>query len=245
MKSDEIVVIILAAGYGRRLSSISNGATKGLVMLNGKSLVQRALDFTRLLQPSGTIVVGGYQSETLRTNVVSEGRNTRLKYAYNSDFSKGSYTSVFAALELINDEGFYLFNVDHIYPEEFLQTFETATTRRSITVFADRHRQLGEDDMKIASTDGLHVSAMSKTLTQYMAGYIGVSFVPSSMVATYKQSLLELVKENPTNISAEAIIDRLARKGHMIDICFVAPKEWLEIDTPDDYLLATLSALGN
>ncbi len=61
--------VILAAGRGRRLASVSNGTPKCLVRVGGESLIEQQLKILEHLGIDRIGVVVGYQHEKIRAVV--------------------------------------------------------------------------------------------------------------------------------------------------------------------------------
>ena len=70
--------IILAAGMGKRLGRYTKDATKCMVEVNGKALIEYAIEALVKAKVSRTVLVVGYKADVLKNFIASKSR-TALK----------------------------------------------------------------------------------------------------------------------------------------------------------------------
>ena len=228
-------VVVLAAGMGLRLSEISLGLPKALVSVAGVPLLDRALHFAIALSPHGRrFVVGGYRFDAICDHQKKNGIAYDLYH--NPDFKSGNLFSLMSVLpEITND--FYLLNADHIFAPESASHF-TPEHLEMVTVFADIDRPLYIDDMKIKLSSSGTVSSISKTLTEYDCGYIGVSYIPETCISRYRESCRLVSNSDPTTANVEKVIQSLTDHGAGVFCQVVGNLQWFEVDTPADFEIA-------
>lgn len=228
-------VVILAAGMGTRLSPISDGRSKALVRVGGKTLLDLALDFATELSPGGErIVVGGYRFDLLEEHHKETGSSS-YTLINNINYKAGSIFSLLRALQLVTGN-FYLLNADHIFPRDSARLF-SRNRGPNVSIFCDRDRILGDDDMKVELSNDRqgHVKQISKTLTAYNYGYIGVTYVSGSALPKYAKAAGDVLSEFDENASVERVIQLLANRGEAVVCHLIDGISWYEVDTPDDY----------
>ena len=172
--------IILAAGFGNRLGSLTEENPKALVPVAGKPLLAYVMQFLSATPVKEIAMVTGYQTKGLETFV--QKHHPKVQLFYNPDYSLGSILTLQKALPFLN-ESFLLCNVDHIYPSRLAQRLDFSSN--AVGAVCDFDRKLGNDDMKIKKNPSGHVMRIDKKLTDCDGGYIGMTFCPKNCHADY------------------------------------------------------------
>lgn len=223
--------VILAAGTGSRLIHLTRERPKALVEVRGKPLIQYALDFANGLNSDGIVVVGGFYFEKLQKYLAAQKSGITL--IENNDFLAGNIFTLIKALPHI-DEDFLLMNVDHIFPLELARNFlALKSTFSRVTALVDFDRPLQEDDMKVLTSDKRTVAKISKTLLDYDAGYIGMTYVPQAKLAQYKAVAKSVAANNDAAV-VEHILQQLIHSGEPVNIFSATGIRWLEVDNLQD-----------
>ena len=113
--------IILAAGMGKRLGRYTKDATKCMVEVNGKALIEYAIEALVKAKVSRTVLVVGYKADVLKNFIASKFNEKNLggmkiEYIENKvyDTTNNIYSFYLARNELLKDE-----NVDYL-PNDLL-----------------------------------------------------------------------------------------------------------------------------
>lgn len=242
-------LVILAAGRGVRLGEVAENKPKSLVTVDGVPYLElqlRAFDRFPLREK---IVVGGYGIDALR-GLLGDGARGDWWLVENPDFHKGNLYSLKAALPFLTDD-FFLFNADHYYAlPTYRKIFSTDSDR--VTVFCDQDRVLTDDDMKVKSSGPAKFSEgrssvreMSKTLSEYEGGYVGVTRVPKKLLPLYLEGVEAAERELGDKANVEHVIHWMAGRGHEIRIADISGSWWTEVDTPEDLAKARAAILKN
>ena len=80
--------IILAAGMGNRLGKYTKNNTKCMLEINGKTLVERALDALDENGIKKCVIVVGYQKENLMNFVGKRYKGIEIEYVANDVYHK-------------------------------------------------------------------------------------------------------------------------------------------------------------
>ncbi len=223
--------VILAAGTGNRLIHLTRELPKALVEVHGKPLINYAIDFAGKLDCRETLVVGGFYFEKLKKHLGGEKRPITL--LENPDYLKGNIFTLLKALPGL-DEDFLLMNVDHIYPHALARRINAAKADlTAVTAFVDFDRPLCEDDMKVLTADPQTIARISKSLSEFDGGYIGMTYVPRAKLDIYKQVALRTARENDGAV-VEHILQALIREGEPVRIFSATGIRWLEVDNLQD-----------
>jgi L-glutamine-phosphate cytidylyltransferase len=227
-------VVILAAGLGSRLGTLTRDLPKALIPVAGKTLLVHGLEFAQRLRPSGVVVVGGFcfpQVKQALDLARPSFAGLPIELRENGNYRDGNLISLLTAKPSIR-EGFLLMNVDHIYRGGIHDV--VAAEVNEVTAFIDTDRNLGADDMKVERRADGHVRAIAKTLTKFDCGYVGMTRVPAQRLDRYFAEADRALAEEGRAIHVERILARLATSDLAPACRDISGHGWLEVDTPDE-----------
>ncbi len=225
-------VVLLAAGLGSRLGTLTRDLPKALIPVARKPLLLHAVSFAARLRPTRIIVVGGFCFSQVKDILQNKAAAALpIDLVENTQFRDGNLVSLLTAKPLVT-EGFLVMNVDHIYRPTIAEL--VAPEVSAVTAFIDTDRKLGNDDMKVErGTDG-RIVAIAKTLIKFDCGYVGMTRVPTALLGRYFEEAERALAEEGRAIHVERILGRLARTD-VAPICRdISGHGWLEVDTPDE-----------
>ena len=98
--------LILAAGMGRRLGTLTDNNTKCMVKVNDTTLIERLLGQLSHLNLKRVVIVIGYEGEKLRNFVGDNYRGMKIEYIDNPIYDKTNniYSLSLAKKELMEDD---------------------------------------------------------------------------------------------------------------------------------------------
>jgi len=222
-------VVLLAAGLGSRLGSLTERLPKALIEVAGATLLERAVGFARRLSPAEIIVVGGFGFADVARHV--QQRALPVTLVENTAFRDGNLVSLMAARPRL-DGGFWLMNVDHIYRPAIAA--RVAVVASEVTAYIDTDRTLGADDMKVARDEAGRVRGIAKTLTTFDCGYVGMTQVPADARERYWATADAALAEEGRAIHVERVLARLAASEHPPACADISGVGWLEVDLQDE-----------
>jgi len=226
-------VVILAAGKGERLFSLTRGGSKGLLNIAGLSVLHRSLSFASELLPARIIVTTGHMAKEMQAGVESFQGSCEIEVVNSLRYQDGSLTGLKAAMTQMGPRNFFILNMDHIFPHPFAAECRKTTQQSEISIFCDQQRLLTPDDMKVcADTEGRPMR-MGKRLETFTHGYIGITYVPQSQYESYREAVDRLLDSSRAPLNVEAVVDYLMDE-RKIRLEHVNPGTWYEIDSPDD-----------
>jgi L-glutamine-phosphate cytidylyltransferase len=86
--------LVLAAGVGKRLAPLTEERPKGLLELDGKSLLARLLDGLQAAGVRETALVVGYRQAQIRAHLGDAHRGMPVRYLENDAYTKGPLLSL-------------------------------------------------------------------------------------------------------------------------------------------------------
>jgi CDP-L-myo-inositol myo-inositolphosphotransferase len=226
-------VVLLAAGLGSRLGTLTRDLPKALIPVAGKPLLLHALSFATRLRPTRLIVVGGFCFAQVKDTLAGDKAAAALpvELVENTQFRDGNLVSLLTAKPLIT-EGFLVMNVDHIYRPAIAEMVVPEAI--AVTAFIDTDRKLGNDDMKVERGADGRVVSIAKALTKFDCGYVGMTRVPTALLGRYFEEADRALAEEGRAIHVERILGRLAKTNFAPTCRDISGHGWLEVDTPDE-----------
>jgi len=113
--------VILAAGMGKRLRELTRDNTKGMVEVNGRSLINRMLDILDRENLSRIVIVVGYKGDKLIQNIESFHIKTPVVFINNPIYDKtNNIYSLALTKEYLIQEDTLLFESDLIFQKSII-----------------------------------------------------------------------------------------------------------------------------
>lgn len=236
--------IVLAAGTGSRLGEITKARTKGMVPVNGKKLIDYLFEFLDLDFFDMVYVVGGFYYEDLKEHIEMK-KTKNVAVLENREYLKGNILTLKRGLEEFSNDSFLITVVDHIFPTVMFQKMKQSF--ESITLMCDSDRKLFSDDMKIKFYDKQKtVRRISKELSDFDCGYIGMTYVDKSMERVYREAFTEALRVYGESAVVEKVLQVLADDpGTAPRVCDLSGFGWYEVDNSDDLQKAEKELLKN
>lgn len=233
--------VILAAGTGSRLKNLTTEIPKALVTVAGKPLLAYAIRFAKEFGADDIIVVTGKFREKVEAFLRSI-QVPGLRWTHNPEFHRQNLYSLGAARPWIGGD-FLLMNTDHVYGRAI--SLRVRGQAEDLTAFCDQDRLLGADDMKVDLAPNGHLRAISKTLTTFQRGYVGMTFCAASRLPSYFEAFDRVAQRAGDKAVVEMILADLAERGQPPRVGDISGIGWLEVDTQEDHEHAEAAILAN
>ena len=223
--------VLLAAGLGSRLGSLTQQIPKALISVGGKPLLAYAVRSRARPAPGRSRSWAGSASTWWRRRW--RAWPCRCTLIENRAFRDGNLISLVTARDRLRDaDDFLLMNVDHIYRPAIAAL--AAAPADDVTAFVDTDRTLGADDMKVERDGAGRVLRISKTLEGWDAGYVGMTKVPRAAAARYWATVDAALAAEGRAIHVERVLARLADAGTPPLCRDISGHGWLEVDLPEE-----------
>ena len=223
--------IILAAGDGGRLSSITLETPKVLLEIAGRPLIHYSLNALNSAGIRNIAVVVGYQAEMV---VESLGETyPYLTFVNNEHYDGGNAISLFAARTFALDEPFVICMGDHPISRRITRHLLSMHGEGCVLCVdpdASHPSQVNDATRVLVDTDG-HISAIGKHLRVWNATDTGV-FRMTRDVFPVIESLME---KQGTGVSITDVVNFMGESGRPFATCDISGMLWADVDTPEDY----------
>ena len=237
-------LVIIAAGQGKRIRSITAESPKTLLKINGRTLLETLFENCLHVGISDVVVVTGYQSKEIEDFIHNLQMDLNIQTVYNPDWNLENGLSILAAKDTISaHETFIVSMSDHFYGPDLLeQVMKINLANNTACVALDFNKDDIfdiDDGMKITvqKNNKEKVTGMSKTLDNYDAIDCGVFKFKYSFFKTLDNA------RRSGKFSISEACQMLIKIGEMGGVN-IGNSFWLDIDTPEaiHYLKNTFSS---
>jgi choline kinase len=237
-------LVIIAAGQGKRIRSITEDLPKTLLKINGRTLLETLLENCLYVGISDVVVVTGYQTKAIEGFINNLRMDLNIQTVYNPDWNLENGMSILAAKDTISaHETFIVSMSDHFYGPDLLeQVMKINLGNNTACVALDFNKDDIfdiDDGMKISveKNNKEKIIKMSKTLDNYDAIDCGVFKFKYSFFSTLDNA------RKTGKFSISEACQMLIKIGEMGGVN-IGNSFWLDIDTPEavHYLKNTFSS---
>jgi choline kinase len=231
--------VILAAGFGSRLSAERGDLPKPLVRVAGRTLLDHALAQAVAAGVEEAIVVTGNAGELIRRHLAMVEVPIRVTVAHNPRYNEPNGVSLLCAEPYVSG-AFYLQMADHVFAQPVLRLLDRADTPLSdcARLLVDFHPvNLDEDDAtKVRVTDGL-ITAIGKEVVPYDAVDTGCFRLDARVF----DALRDVARTEPPSVTLG--MRRLIGQGALAGVPLTGIR-WTDVDTLSDHAKAELLLRG-
>jgi choline kinase len=228
--------IVLAAGPGRRLRELTAELPKTLLPLSdSRTILDVVLANLRAAGIEEVSVVSGFAAERLAERVPDLERRHELRIDLVFNERAEEWNNAYS-LWLARDafaEGSLIANGDTVHPAS---VEETLLSQRGADVLlaVDDEKTLGEEGMKVLTTDGVMEHIGKEIDPASAAGeYIGVALVEPN-AATPLAVALEATWRRDPSLYYEDGFQELVDRGGFVGVAPMGKLDWVEVDDDED-----------
>ena len=226
--------IILAAGDGDRLGSLTAIRPKVLLPVNGKEqLIRCPIKALAAAGVSDIAIVVGYLGDSV-IEALGNGDDfgVRLQYVYNSDYLGGNAISVYKAREWVQEDPAVLCMGDHLIDGKIVKRLldrQTVNETLCVDYTPACHHELAEATKVTVDSTGC-IKDIGKNLVYWDAIDTGAFLLTEN----FFQALHELIQRRGTEVTISDVTRFLVDQGHPFDTCDVSGCFWADVDTGED-----------
>ncbi len=240
-----LIGLVLAAGAGRRLGSLTEALPKTLIPVDGdRAILDVTLQNLKTAGLDDVAIVTGFARERIEERVPDLERRygVKIELIFNDKAEEWNNAySLWCAREALA-EGALLVNGDTLTPPVVLERL-LAGRGEPITLALDREKPLAEEEMKVQLTDDGLLKRITKLMdpADAQGEYIGLTIVEPEAAAPLADALQATFERDP-QLYYEDGYQELADRGGRIGGAAIGAVDWVEID--DDRDLAKARALA-
>jgi choline kinase len=220
--------LILAAGNGTRIRTISGGLPKPLVDFRGKPIIEHIVQRAHRAGIQSFVIVVGYRSDLIRNWFEGRSLGVSVTFVENPDYHKANGVSALKARNAIHDN-FLLLMADHLFePETAEVLIEQPFGSDEVILAVDPNidRVFDLDDATKVLRAGDRIIDIGKEITNYDALDTGM-FLCSPAVF---DRLEFATKEG--NCSLSDGMHKLISEGRLRAL-EIGEGRWQDLDTPE------------
>jgi 1L-myo-inositol 1-phosphate cytidylyltransferase len=223
------VAVILAAGLGSRLNSVSGFLPKPLVHCEGIPLLQHVMSAAKQGGIERFVIVVGHQGDIVRRWFASSSlRNTPVTWVENTEYHKKNGISLLKARYAV-DRPFLLLMSDHVFEPETAAFLLRQPLQKDEAILAVDHKLdciFDMDDATKVVRAADYITSIGKNLKRYDAVDTGMFLCTPAVF----DALEAVTKDGDCSLSDGMQHMASNRKLRAYDI---GDANWQDIDTPE------------
>jgi len=226
--------VVLAAGVGSRLRPLTDDRPKALVTVNGRTLLESALDALLGRGVTRLVVASGYRQDALEKALRTSPFD--VVFVENPDYET-TQNSVSLALcrEAVGAGDFYRLDGDVLFDAEVLARLDEIDA--PLVAAVDGSRTLDAEAMKVRLVPGeRRIAEFGKGigLADSSGESIGIERISARAAPELFDALDEARRGGETSLYYEDVYTRLIARGLDARAADVSDLRWCEIDCEED-----------
>jgi len=230
--------MVLAAGAGRRLESLTEDLPKTLLPVDGeRTILDIALGNLRRAGLETVVVVTGYAAERLseRQAALEERHDVTLELVFNPKAEEWNNAYSLWCTREHFAQGVLLCNGDTVHPPEVEERLLAGRGAAEIVLALDDAKTLGEEEMKVLLGDDGLLRGINKAHDPAAAAgeYIGLTLIEPE-AAEGLADALEATWQRDPGLYYEDGFQEYSDRGGRVGVASVGGLEWTEVDDQAD-----------
>ena len=230
--------MVLAAGAGRRLESLTEDLPKTLLPVDGeRTILDIALGNLRRAGLETVVVVTGYAAERVaeRQAALEERHDVRLELVFNPKAEEWNNAYSLWCARVHFAQGVLLCNGDTVHPPEVEERLLAGRGDADLVLALDDAKPLGHEEMKVLlGDDGLLLGINKAHDPAAAAGeYIGLTVIEPAAADGLAEALEATWRRDP-GLYYEDGFQEYSDRGGRVGVASVGGLEWVEVDDQVD-----------
>lgn len=224
--------VILAAGAGNRLSSVSEGIPKSMIEFGGKSIMHRQIETCWNSGIREFIIVLGYKYELMKNHISEVLKEDNVTFVENPVYATtNTLHSLWLASEKIQDDFIY-FNADVMFREDLLSKIVNSSEHSQLLL---ETKSCAEEEVKMIIDKDYRILEISKQLEilKCAGEFIGIGKFNKEVLPFFTKYLKLGTETGHSNNYFEYAVDLMA-KDVFLQAVPTAGIPCIEIDFPED-----------
>lgn len=236
---------MLAAGMGKRLGNYTKNATKCMVPVNGKTLIEYAIESLIDAGITKFTMVVGYKKDVLKNFLNGKYPQIQIDFIDNDVYdSTNNIYSLYLAKDVLSSDDTILLESDLIFDKEIIREIVASPEKNlavvshfenwmdgTVTVLNEEKaikRIVSKSDFDWAQTDSYYKTVNIYKFSKEFSKNIYMPFLSAYQTAYSKNEYYETV------LKVISYLDGDILKAHIVD-----GSRWYEIDDPADLKIAS------
>src|SRR5215218_10085918 len=230
--------MVLAAGAGRRLESLTEDLPKTLLPVDGdRTILDIALGNLGRAGLERVVVVTGYAADRIdeRRPALEERHGVALELLFNPKAEEWNNAySLWCAREHFA-EGVLLCNGDTVHPPEVEERLLDGRGAADLVLALDDAKPLGHEEMKVLLDEHGQLIGLNKAHDPAAAAgeYIGLTLIESAAAGGLADALEATWQRDPGSYYEDGF-QEYADRGGRVGVASVGGLEWVEVDDQAD-----------
>ena len=227
-------LIILAAGTGSRLKSLTRNNHKTLIKINNKdTIIQRLINQFKKngIKEKDITIILGHKSEK-----VKKALSNKINFCYYKYYRETNnlHTLWYTRYVLTNHDTIISF-ADLVLDEQILNKF-LKSKKKSFEALVD-NSNVKRGTMKVKIKKNLILKIGKLKIRESDGNFLGVLKLPKRKILKFKKTLKRFVDKSKNNYYTE-VLNSLVSEREKLYFHDINKKKWIEIDNVRDYLKA-------
>ena len=233
-------IIIYAAGVSRRLKEIAGNGLKGLLVLNGKRIIEYQLNWAVKQPVSEIIIVLGLEHELYKEILGNAYKGVPILYLYNPDYKdKGNMLSLWCARDYCDQETLFTTS-DLVCDYQDIAKFNQDKGKNKVLIDSKSVHLFSDPDpvkVTIAGNTICNILKDKEKLTSVDGVAVGLYQFSSEGIKSVIGSIDRKIRSGNDNLSLYYALDDVLRE-HIVKPIYADVCKWIDIDTPADLVKA-------
>jgi choline kinase len=224
--------VILAAGAGNRLSTVSGGVPKSMIEFSGKSIMHRQIETCWNSGIRDFIIVLGYKYELMKSHISEVLKPENITFVDNPIYATtNTLHSLWLAGDKIEDDFIY-FNADVMFREDLLNKIIKQTEHSQLLL---ETKSCAEEEVKMIIDEDFRILEISKQLDipKCAGEFIGIGKFNKEVLPFFIKYLKLGTETGHSNNYFEYAVDLMA-KDVFLQAVPTDGIPCIEIDFPED-----------
>jgi choline kinase len=226
-------ILILAAGFGSRLKSMTLYKPKAMIEYQSKKLIEIQLNKINKSYINKVIIVTGHKSSILETFLRKKFYNINFKFIKNFNYKKNSSgQSFYYAYNYIKTPQYIHLNCDCIYSKKHMNNLMSSNSKNIISVRSDIKLTDKSDNIKIYKNKIIDMSLIKKNESQFRG--FGVAKISRNEMQKNVSLYKSLADDQKSKIKYFSLIRNNISGGSVYNILKTSKYNLAEINSRED-----------
>lgn len=229
--------VILAAGMGKRLRPMTETLPKGLIEIEGKSLLEYSFTALEENDIKEVIIVVGFFAEAIKEKFGERYKGVKIIYVLNQEYSKtGSMYSFSKGKDAIGNNNIILLESDLLYDPKAIKM--VLSSKFTDLILVSDLSDSG-DEVYIYVDDNQRIIELGKNIVdknkkKAIGELVGISRYSKAFLSKLFKKAKENYEKGELNYHYEECVFAASQLGSPVYAVLCKDLAWIEIDNEND-----------